>query len=273
MVLPIDVLTNLWYFYFTKKMLFFNKKNGIYMKPKAEIKVTQIQKETIPEKIIKQFKEMINSGQLKPGTRIPAERALAKMFNVGRPALREALKALSLLGILENRHRKGTFLTENSSQWKIDPLSIMLSVKKGTLIEIFEARASLEVTVAGFAAERRTDEDIVTLKSISEKMRNVEAPPDEYVKLDLKFHEALAVAAKNQVILDLLQKLNRLYFDARGFLFQYPEESGMKLSAMSEAHDKILQCVIERDKDKAARTMKYYLDIGRKEISNFLLWT
>ena len=236
-----------------------------------EIKVTQIQKETVPEKIIKQFKEMIGSGELKPGTRLPSERALSKMFNVGRPALREALKALSLLGILENRYRNGTFLTENSSQWKIDPLSIMLSIKKGTLIEIFEARASLEVTVAGYAAERRTDKDIETLKSISEKMKKVVDDPDEYVKLDRKFHEALAAAAKNQVILDLIKKLNRLYFDTRSILFQYPEKSGMKLSAISDSHEKILQCIIEKDQKKAAQLMQHYLDIGRKGITDFLL--
>lgn len=241
------------------------------MKPNAEIKVTQIQKETVPEKIIKQLKEMINNGELKPGARLPSERSLSKMFNVGRPALREALKALSLLGILENRHRSGTFLTENSSQWNIDPLSIMLSVKKGTLLEIFEARASLEVTVAGYAAERRTDEDIAILKNISEKMKNLADAPNEYVKLDQQFHEALAVAAKNGVVSDLLKKLNRLFFDTRSFLFKYPEKSGMKLSAIVDSHEKILQCVIDQDKENAAGMMKYYLDIGKKGILNSLL--
>jgi DNA-binding FadR family transcriptional regulator len=94
--------------------------------------------------------------------------------------------------------------------------------------------------------------------------------PDKYVELDKQFHEALAVAAKNQVILDLLKKLNHLYFDTRSFLYQYPDNSGMKLSAIAESHEKILECVIEKDSDKAAKLMKYYLDIGRKGITGSL---
>ena len=65
------------------------------MNDSENINFTPIQKETVPEKIIRQIKSMIESGQLKPGSRLPAERGLADMLNVGRPALREALKALS----------------------------------------------------------------------------------------------------------------------------------------------------------------------------------
>jgi GntR family transcriptional repressor for pyruvate dehydrogenase complex len=241
------------------------------MKPSDNIKVSPIQKETVPEKIIKQLKELIENGQLKPGRRLPAERALSTMLNVGRPALREALSALSLLGILENRHRKGTFLTESCNQWKIDPLSIMLSVKKGTLMEIFEARESLEMTIVKSASQHHTDDDIKKLTKIVKKMKKAENRPDDYVKLDQQFHEALAEAAKNQIILDLLKKLNRLYFDTRTFLLQHPEKSGMRLSINSMEHEKILQGVIEGNVKKAEAGMRYHLEAVKKALPTYHL--
>ena len=241
------------------------------MNDSENINFTPIQKETVPEKIIRQIKSMIESGQLKPGSRLPAERGLADMLNVGRPALREALKALSLLGILENRHRKGTYLTESSDKWQIDPISIMLMIKKGTLMEIFEARASLEMTIAREAPKRRTDEDIKKLEQIVSKMKEAESSPDDYVTLDQQFHEALAEAAKNQVILDLIKKLNRLYFDTRSYLLHFPEKSGMHLKINSLEHEQILQGIIDEDRRKTMKAMRAHLDVIKKALPKYLI--
>lgn len=235
-------------------------------KTSTDIKVNPIQKETVPEKIIKQIKELIDSGKLQPGNRLPAERTLAKMLDVGRPALREALKALIILGVLKNKSREGTFLAENTDQWQIDPISIMLSVKKGALIDIFEARTSLEMTIANKAPKRRTETDIEILEKIITKMKLAEKSPEYYVILDQQFHEALAVAAKNKIILDLMKKLNRLYFSTRNSLYQYPEKSGMELVINAAEHEEILKYVIEGNSRKTTTCMRNHLEGVRKAL-------
>jgi DNA-binding FadR family transcriptional regulator len=142
-------------------------------------------------------------------------------------------------------------------------------VKKGTLMEIFEARASLEMTIAREAPIRRTAEDIENLKVIVKKMKKAVTSPDDYISLDQKFHEALAESAKNQVIIDLLKKLNSLYFDTRSFLLKYPEKSGMQLAINSLEHEEILQGVIEGNSKKTMSKMRCHLETVKKVLPSY----
>ena len=91
--------------------------------------VKPIQRTSIPEAIIRELRSLIDSGYITQGSKLPPERELAKMLNVSRPSLRIAIRALSLLGIFENRQGDGTYLC-HIEQWPIEPLSIMLSIKK-----------------------------------------------------------------------------------------------------------------------------------------------
>ena len=155
--------------------------------------VKPIQKKSIPEAIIHELKSLIDSGHITPGNKLPGERELAQMLNVSRPSLREALRALSLLGILDNRQGNGTYLA-SSNQWPIEPFSIMLSIKKGALLDIFEARESIENTSAGLAALRRDEDDLKEMQKALKKMQLCFKDPDEYIKYDLNFHKAVISA-------------------------------------------------------------------------------
>ena len=101
--------------------------------PEAKIKVRAVKKESLSEKIIAEIKSLIDSGQIKQGSKLPSERDFSRMLGVSRPSLREALKALSVLGIIENRHGEGNFLSEDHRSWPSEPLSIFFSIKKGAL--------------------------------------------------------------------------------------------------------------------------------------------
>jgi len=131
--------------------------------------VKPIKRQSIPEAIIQELKSLIDSGHIPKGGKLPPERKLAQILNVSRPSLRVAIKAMSLLGILENRQGDGTYLT-TSDEWSIEPLSIILSVKKGALLDIFEARESIENSCAGFAALRRDEEDLKELQKALDGM-------------------------------------------------------------------------------------------------------
>jgi GntR family transcriptional repressor for pyruvate dehydrogenase complex len=185
--------------------------------------VKPIKRQSIPEAIIQELKSLIDSGHIPKGGKLPAERKLAKILNVSRPSLRVAIKALSLLGILENRQGDGTYLT-TSDEWSIEPLSIILSVKKGALLEIFEARESIENSCAGFAALRRDEEDLKELQKALDNMHANFNDPDKYIGHDFNFHKAVIHAAKNLVFVDLMEKIYKLLVDARNKNRKYPSE-------------------------------------------------
>jgi GntR family transcriptional repressor for pyruvate dehydrogenase complex len=214
--------------------------------------VKPIQRRSIPEAIIHELKSLIDSGHIAQGSKLPGERELAKMLNVSRPSLREALRALILLGILDNRQGDGTYLT-SSNQWPIEPFSIMLSVKKGALLDIFEARESIENTSAGLAAFRRDEEDLKEMEKALESMRLNFDNPDEYIKYDLNFHKAIILATKNPVFEDLMEKIYHLIMNTSDNNRTYPSE--LYKEKNYRQHEIIYKYIKAADKQMATKAM------------------
>lgn len=190
-----------------KKTVHKNLEFAIPMKP--------IRKKSIPEEIINQLKQLIDSGHLVPGSRLPPERELARGMNVGRPAIREALGALNLLGVIENHPGNGTFLTSSYKELPSDPFSILFLLDKSTLVEIFNARKIMEGPVAALAAEHRTEEDLKTMETALDGMERELFQIDKFLKYEYQFHRAVTVAAGNKIIADLMEKLYRLLKETR----------------------------------------------------------
>jgi DNA-binding transcriptional regulator YhcF (GntR family) len=139
-----DQLTNgnLLYFSFNVK-----KKMRDPMQDKTSVKilvpVKPVRKKSVPEEIIHEIKSLIDAGYLLPGSKLPGERELAQRMNVSRPSLREALRVLSLLGVIENRPGSGTYLASSAERWPVEPFSILFHLKRSTLSK-FHARKILE---------------------------------------------------------------------------------------------------------------------------------
>jgi GntR family transcriptional repressor for pyruvate dehydrogenase complex len=126
---------------------------------KKTLSIKPIQKQKIPEIIISELKDIIDSGQIEPGDKLPPERDLAGMLNVSRSSLRETLRNLSLLGILDNKSGKGTFLKTAPNRWPIEPF-LIVSLESSNLLSMFEAHHELELVVVHWAAERRTKSNL-----------------------------------------------------------------------------------------------------------------
>ncbi len=225
--------------------------------------VKPIQKQSIPEAIIQELRSLIDSGHIPKGGKLPAERKLAQILNVSRPSLRVAIKALSLLGILDNRQGDGTYLT-NSDQWSIEPLSIILSVKKGALLDIFEARESIENSCAGFAALRRDEEDLNELQKALDNMHANFDDPDKYIGHDLDFHKAVIIAAKNLVFVDLMEKIYKLLVDTRNKNRKYPSELYQEKNF--QQHVAIFEGIKNGNLQKATTAMAHHMRHIRKRL-------
>lgn len=150
------------------------------------------------------------SGEIAPGTRLPAERQLAASLGVGRSAVREALAALEILGIVVVRPGSGTYLRDGVSELLPRTLSWGLMLGEPRTRELIELRGGLEVQAVQLAAERITDEALARMRS---NLAVMEANLDDltaFVEADAAFHREIAVASGNQVLQELLQSIRSL---------------------------------------------------------------
>jgi GntR family transcriptional repressor for pyruvate dehydrogenase complex len=150
------------------------------------------------------------SGELQPGDRIPSERSLTQLLGVGRGAVREALKSLTLLGLLEVRQGDGTYLSSTNSSLlpQIVEWGIMLGEQH--ILDLVEARQEIEISLAGLAAGRRTDEDIATLSGALRAMREAVNDRDRYIEADVNFHMVVATISRNTVLAGVLNSIRSL---------------------------------------------------------------
>ncbi len=238
------------------------------MRSNQVIKVNPVKKENIPEKIIREIKRLIESGQIPLGGRLPSERDLAGQLNVSRSSLREALKALSILGIIENRHGDGNFISASSTDWPMEPLSIFLSVKRGAMIDLIDARQGLENTAAELAARRRTDNDIARMRQVIQKMHKTQNRPEMFYKNDLGFHLQLVAAAKNPVIADLLEKIYALSDATRMEIHHLDRHFYAYIGFDIGEHEKLLQSIEEKNPEEAVACMSRHMKSIRQRYLN-----
>lgn len=150
------------------------------------------------------------SGQLRPGDRIPSERSLVETLGVGRGAVREALKSLTLLGLLEVRQGDGTYLSSTNSSLlpQIVEWGIMLGEQH--ILDLVEARQEIEISLAGLAAARRTDSDADRIAAALRAMRDSVGDRERYIEADVNFHIVVADISGNSVLAGVLNNIRTL---------------------------------------------------------------
>lgn len=169
---------------------------------------TPIKTKKIYEEIVDQIKTMIMENNLSPGDRLMAERQLAEQLCVGRSAVREAIRTLETMGIVEIRPGEGTFVREVDNRSFTNIISFVLATEKGTVKELVELRKILEVQIAGLAALRHTRDDLDNLeKHLKHMQENIHSA--ELSRLaDAGFHYAIAEAAQNSLVVRMLESVS-----------------------------------------------------------------
>jgi len=224
----------------------------------TELPITALKREErLSDRAAKALEELIVGGVLKSGSRLPAERELAAMFGVSRTVIREAVQNLAARGLLDVHPGGGTLVTGPSADSVSESLQLLLR-SQGTGIAIdhlHEVRRVLEVEIAGLAAERATDEDISDLAAIVEQLE-AEDGLEASARLDLEFHQALAVAAHNPLFIILLDSIGGLLLAIRRMAFDLPESA----PKARYHHRNIFEQVRSRDRKAARQAMHSHLD-------------
>jgi len=213
--------------------------------------------------ITRRLLDYLLSGQLKPGQKIPSERQLAEALAVGRGALREAIKSLSLLGLLEQRVGDGTYLSRSSSDLLPQVIEWGLLLGEKRLDDLLEARYQLEVMLSGWAAQRRTDDQLARLRELVEQMRAAgDDDPDAYVRADIAFHLQLAACSGNTVLADVLTNIQSLLQAWASRVIHTAGETRTSLAM----HEPILAAVEKGDPEAAREAMTLHMDRATRRL-------
>lgn len=160
----------------------------------------KIKKEGVAEKVVRKILDMVKSGNLTAGDRLPAERELIDIFGVSRPTLREALRSLSVLGVIEMRHGGGAFVTDLHARSLLAPLDFFVSLAPDNVQQAFECRRLIEIELARKTAKNATDKDIEEFDAMMAAQEKVADDPVGFRILDSEFHEKLYALAGNAVM-------------------------------------------------------------------------
>lgn len=165
--------------------------------------------------IVNQIRNLITSGKLKAGDKLPPERVLAEKFGASRASIREAMSALEILGLIESKSSQGNFIKVDVTDASIDGELLKELLKNHSPFEVFEARHKIEPILATIAAERRTDEDITKLNTCLTKLNTLGSQLEDdlnniesYIEEDRKFHLLIARSAHNSVLFTVYSGVN-----------------------------------------------------------------
>lgn len=232
-----------------------NKRTASSLKVGGSALRAPIGRKAVSELVVQRILDLIKNGQLTPGEKLPSERDLSDILNVSRPTIREALRALSILGVLEIRHGGGVFVSSLEAHELLNPLDFFMSLNAQNMGELFDARIEYEPMVAALAAERISD---AGLKSLQEFLNAQLADPDNadlFHDTDIEFHKTLIDASGN-AFLSRVGKMLQVLGDQGRRAFQ--KEAQVRRQSIAD-HEAIMKAMHDRDPEAAKSAMRQHM--------------
>ncbi len=218
-------------------------------------KVVTIAKVTLAQNIVQQLIEIIMNGTIKPGDKLPPEKQLMEMFGVGRSSLREAIRALITLGLVEVRVPEGTFVSNSFGGFFTKHLALMSRISFDNIIDLVEARIAIEVDIAEIAARKASVEDNDRLNEVLKLMREAKEN-EQFLQADLQFHLLLAEIAKNSFMLHVMNILRDITREWILKVIQLPSSKELA----TKQHEKIAEAIKNNDVIAAGKSMREHLE-------------
>lgn len=220
------------------------------------MQIEPIKSTRIYQEIVRQVKAMIAEGRLKSGDRLPPERDLAEKFVVSRTSVREALRALESMGLVEIRAGEGAFVRQVSVDALIEPLALALLSEREAIVELFEARRLVEPPLAALAAQRATPDEVQDMERILEAQGKEVAAGRTGLEQDAAFHAAIGAAAHNRAITRIANAIMDLLRQSREEALGTPGRP----TRSHDDHRRLLAAIRAHDAGTAERLMREHLD-------------
>lgn len=210
-----------------------------------------IAKKAVSELVVQRVLDLIKNGQLTPGEKLPSERDLSGILGVSRPTVREALRALSILGVLEIRHGGGVFVTSLEASELLNPLDFFVSLTPQNMAELFDARIEYEPMIASLAAQNASLENLDYLQELINAQLSDPDNADTFHDTDVEFHKTLMEASGN-AFLSRVGKMLQVLGDQGRKAFQ--KEAKVRHQSIAD-HKVIMEALHARDADAAKTAM------------------
>ncbi|GGH81889.1 GntR family transcriptional repressor for pyruvate dehydrogenase complex [Pullulanibacillus pueri] len=228
----------------------------------------KIKSKKIYEVVIDELLQMISTGKLRPGDKVASVQQLAENFQVGRSAIREALSALRVMGLVEMRQGEGTYIREHSPRALAEAMFNTLLMKEEDIKELLEVRKILEVGAVSAAAQHWNEHDLLTLETALEEMQT--AGNEELgEKADFAFHMAIAKASQNSLLVHLMTNVSEIMVEAMREtrkLWLFSQETTVE--KIYQEHREIFQAVKERNATLAQERMLSHLERVEETLLN-----
>ena len=224
-----------------------------HLGPAAEVMANEL--------VVRHVRNLIVHGKFRPGQRLPTERELVAEIGVSRTSVRAGLQALAAKGLLVIRHGSGTFVADGPPVLDSEPLSLLAALHGFTRTQMFEARRTLEVSIARMAAERATAEQLAPISDAVSGMFAACEDPQAFLIEDIRFHAAVGAASGNPILASVVEMISAMFYEQR----RQTADRGRDLRPVAEMHWQIYQAIRDREPGRAAHLMSEHLIQAEKD--------
>ena len=211
------------------------------------------------EDAVEQIQSLILRNQYRPKDRLPPERSLAEQLNISRPSLREALRILSVMGLIEIRVGDGIYVKDVSFVPYIESVNLSISsrlqLEQDSLLKLWQVRKILEVGMVDLLAKRITDPFLKGLWNCIEEMEKNIHDQDAFVSSGIRFHRLIAEAGQNEILILIWDTLGDLIRRSHDRIYRISRSPSRSL----RSHQKIYEALKRKDVPKAAEAMKKHM--------------
>jgi GntR family transcriptional repressor for pyruvate dehydrogenase complex len=214
-----------------------------------------IRRNKVYEEVAKQIERLILK-KLKPGDKLPSERELAELLQVSRSSIRDAIRGLELMGLVEPRQGSGTIVRELSTESVVNPFANALKQRQEMVSELLDFRKMLEPPLAARAATHASPEETSEMEEILQRQEQRQRQGEAAIVEDAEFHYSIALASGNSVVLKVIDTIMDLLRDTRERSLQVEGRSQKSLAG----HHRILAAIKRHDAEAAKSAMRRHIE-------------
>lgn len=220
------------------------------------------------EQVVEQLLERIHGGEFAPNQRLPTERELGELFGVSRGVIREAIKVLNSMGVVESRQGSGTYVSDNLAPSVSRALVLSAKPEESSLLSLMELRQSIEVLAARLAAERRTDEEIEQMNAAAQQTVTAaeEDNVHDFEDADVRFHRLVVEAARNPFLVTVHAAVRDIQRDVSSRVVMMAGS----IPTVAEQHMRIATAIAEHDSVTAGAVMEEHLGVTIRALQGAL---
>jgi DNA-binding FadR family transcriptional regulator len=217
--------------------------------------ISPVERTSLADQVAKKILDLVRTGNLKPGDQLPPERDLARMLQVSRPSLREAMRGLQILGVVRSRQGGGAFISSMDAADLLGPLQVLITLNALNVDALHECRFLIDGGIARIAAERLADADIDRLGAMVKVQKGLLTDPIGFRVSDLEFHRTIMEATQNPFLIRVSHSLYVLGMEYRRIASERP---GVLRQSLAD-HGAIVAALRARDGDAAQHAMEAHM--------------